>query len=378
MLTGHRWAPTAISAYPDHRQPSPATQPPSPVMSVNQKQIAEALNLSVITVSRALRGHPDLAPDTKERVLKKAAELGYTKKRAFHTNTLAAPHRTSERQRAGIIIYENDEAPDVDLLKSHIMRRIFLSLQKECQRLEIETMIETAAPTPPTIPQLVRNGTVNCVFLLGRFTAETIKQLGDFPALAVSSFIECPGLPRIVADNFHGAYLATEHLIKLGHRQIIFVGYMQKNTQIFKERSYGYIAAMHDYGLTPYAHLHSHLHPHRDGMVPMDLISRYSAAMCSSDMAAYQLQHQLHDAGWKLPERFSIAGFDNNMLNPGAIIPITSYEPDWDQMGKTAVHLLFSHLLEISNTNMVMTIPGKLVVHASTCKPPADFRASGA
>ena len=55
-------------------------------MRINQAKIAEDLGLSVITVSRALRNHPDLAEATKVRILDKARELGYTRLRAAKAN----------------------------------------------------------------------------------------------------------------------------------------------------------------------------------------------------------------------------------------------------------------------------------------------------
>lgn len=336
-------------------------------MSVNQKQIAEALNLSIITVSRALRDHPDLAQKTKERVLEKAAELGYNKKRRSRPMPLRPAQSVTGQRRAGIIIYSDEESPEVDLLKSTILRRIFLSLQKECQRLGIETLIETSY-NQPAKPLLVRNGIVDSVFLLGRYTAKSVEQLGDIPALAVSSFIECPGLPRVVADNFHGMRMATEHLIELGHRKILFITHQHTHTQIFRERAYGYIAAMHNHGLSP----HLQNLPLQDVPLALSDIAPYSAVVCSSDSIAYMLQNQLRSAGWKLPQQCSIVAFDNNTTHPGIYKPVTSYAPDWDLMGKTAADLLFSQPISVQGSEIVVTIPGKLAVNDSCCKLPAD------
>jgi DNA-binding LacI/PurR family transcriptional regulator len=335
-------------------------------MSVSQKQIAEALNLSIITVSRALRDHPDLAQKTKTRVLDKAAELGYNKKHRARSAVAQSSHPVPGQRRAGIIIYSDEEAPEVDLLKSTILRRIFLSLQKECQRLGIETLIETSY-NPPTKPLLIRNGIVDSVFLLGRYTTQSVEQLGDIPALAVSSFIECPGLPRVVADNFHGMRIATEHLIELGHRKILFITYQHSHTQIFRERAYGYFAAMHNHGLSP----HTHDLPLQDAPLPLENIAPYSAVVCSSDSIAYMLQNQLLSAGWKLPQQCSIVAFDNNTTHPGIYKPVTSYAPDWDLMGKTAADLLFSQPIRVQGSEIVVTIPGKLAIHESCCKPSA-------
>ena len=79
-------------------------------MPINQQQIADALGLSIITVSRALRDHPDLAGATKVRVLQKARELGYAKTKTRPAATTGAP------RRAGILLYEAPHTAKRDTL----------------------------------------------------------------------------------------------------------------------------------------------------------------------------------------------------------------------------------------------------------------------
>mgnify|MGYP001438200286 CR=1 FL=1 len=331
-------------------------------MAVNQRQIAEALNLSIITVSRALRGHPDLAESTKARVLQKAHELGYRK---FATRPdWVGGNGGAATRRIGIIIYEDQSMPHVDVLKSEVLRRIFLSLQKECQRLNVETLIETPPPGSLAAPLIVKNRTVQGVFLLGRYSPQTVEMLGDTPALAVSSYIKCPGLPRIVADNFHGMREATEHLLGLGHRQILFLGDIQPHTEIFRERSYGYMAAMHSRGLVPSVVFFDG----RKQPVPIEEISRHTAVVCSNDTLAYRVQGALMAAGWKLPEACSIVSFDN-LTDMEREQPITSYAPNWELMGRVAADLLLSQPLDIRGQDIVITVAGQLLLRDSTRSP---------
>ncbi|WP_043583606.1 LacI family DNA-binding transcriptional regulator [Geminisphaera colitermitum] len=335
-------------------------------MKVNQQQIAKALNLSVITVSRALRDHPDLAADTKIRILQKARELGYTKFQArtqMMGNTgifreTSGSNGNGHPARVGILLYESDEAHQVDLLRSDVRRSIFLALQKECQRREVETMIET--PAAGDIPLLVKNRTVSGVFLFGRYTEAAARLLGDTPALAVSSFISCGGLPRIVADNAGGMREATEYLIGMGHKKILFVGSADSRTQIFRERADGYVVAMHRAGLVSEVYFTPEAKE-----VPNDLLRRFTAIACSSDSMAYTLQNQMFARGWKLPDECSMVAFDN-LLAQDRSLKVTSYGPDWDLMGRLAAGLLLARPLDLQGNNVVVTVPGKLHVRGST------------
>ncbi|MDR1282868.1 MAG: LacI family transcriptional regulator [Opitutaceae bacterium] len=331
-------------------------------MQISQRQIADALNISVITVSRALRDHPDLAENTKERILRKARELGYVKP----PPRLGAPHpaiadsnpslhSNGIPRRVGILLYGS---PHTDLLRSDVIRNIFRGLQRECQLHEVETVVENQLLGD--IPLVVKNQTVGGVFLFGRYTPEAIRLLGDMPALAVSSFIECEGLPRIVADNAGGMREATEYLVGLGHKKILLVGSADSRTRIFRERADGYVVAMHRASLrsevyfTPVAR-----------EVPDDLLRRFTAVVCTNDSMAYTLQNQMFARGWRLPEECSMVAFDN-LLAQDHTLKVTTYAPDWNMMGKLAAELLLSRPLDIRGKNLVVTVPGKLVVRGST------------
>lgn len=321
-------------------------------MTVSQQKIADALNLSVITVSRALRDHPDMAEATKARVLQKARELGYTKFKKRQAPNPPAP------RRAGILLYENPHGTRQDPLASGVKRAIFLALQKECQRLEVETMIET--PSADEVPLLVKNGTISAAFIFGRYNADTVTHLRNIPSIAVSSFIDYPGLPRIVADNFNGMRLATEHLIGLGHRDILFIGLVDAYTRLFEERADGYVAAMHRGNLTPAVRFCEAL----DLLPSPDEIRRHTAVVCASDGLAYALHAKLTAAGMKLPEECSLVGFDN--LPTDNPYSLTTYAPNWELMGRMAADLLLSTPLDIRNQDIVITVAGNLLVRGST------------
>lgn len=327
-------------------------------MSVSQQKIADALNLSVITVSRALRDHPDMAKATKARVLQKARELGYSKFQRRPVSADPAP------RRAGILLYDSPHGDKQDSLASGVKRRIFLALQKECQRLQIETLIET--PSLEETPLIVKNRTIQAAFVFGRYTTEAIAHLKDIPSIAVSSFIDCPDLPRIVADNLNGMRLTTEHLISLGHSEILFLGIRDSLTRLFAERADGYVAAMHRSDLTPSVRF---CQTHNDLPDPAEL-RRWTAIVCASDGLAYNLHAKLSAAGLKIPRDISIAGFDN--LPSDYPYPITTYSPDWDMMGAMAAGLLLSSPLDIRNKGLVVTVPGKLKIAGSTAALPGN------
>jgi DNA-binding LacI/PurR family transcriptional regulator len=313
-------------------------------MSVSQKHIAEALDVSIITVSRALRNHPDMAETTRQRVWQKARELGYRK--------LEEPVEVATK-RVGVLLYEGEGPRKEVPLDSGIKRHIFLELQRECQRNQVETMIET--PTLDQPPLVVRNGTVQAAFLFGRYTEESVAFLRDIPVLAVSSFIECEGVPRIVAHNLQGMREATEHLIGLGHRRILFIEQTDPHTCLHSERSHGYMVAMYSHGLKP------EIVGVDIGGITLDLIQGYRAVVCSSDTLGLELKEKIEAQGGRVPDDCSIVAFDN--LAPDRAL--TTYAPDWALMGRLAASLLIAQPEAIRGRNIITTVPGKLLLRNS-------------
>lgn len=322
---------------------------------VSQKEIAHATGVSIMTVSRALRNHPDLAAATRDMILKKAAELGYV---APSSND---PRRV-QAQRVGVLVYE-PEGNGGNRLNEGVPRRIFSSIQKECKQRGVEVLIETLQPSE--VPLLVRNKAVDRAFLFGRYTPETLGLLNGLPVMAVSSYVECKGLPRIIADNEGGIHEATEHLIQLGHRRILFLGVDEHEfTEIFHSRETGYLATMCRHGLTPLSRIVKWGNGAGEINRVIKMLDKVTAVVCATDFLAFMLDFELRRLGWELPRRCSITGFDNVERETGN--HLTSYSPDWNLMGILAAKFLLDHLEDIRGENIRLVVPGQLVVRQST------------
>ncbi len=315
-----------------------------------QKEIAQALGVSVMTVSRALRNHPDMAEATREQILRKAAELGYLG--ASGRNGLSVP------TRVGILAYEPDKSSFH--WNTGVSRKIFASIQKECKRHGVEIMVESVFPGE--IPLLVKNRTVERAFIFGRYTPEAIGHLQKLSCLAVSSYIACEGLPRIVADNEGGIVATTEHLIQLGHRNILFLGMEERfTTELYRAREGGYVTAMNRHGLPPLISLSEDV---ESEITPfMDAISASTAVVCATDHQAFLLDRHLRKLNWSLPQQCSITGFDNADWEAEHL---TTYAPNWALMGKLAVELLLSSVESLADESVKIVVPGKLIEREST------------
>lgn len=316
------------------------------------KQIAQALGVSTMTVSRALRNRPGLSKTTKERVLQKAIELGYNKIPLLGGYP-AVPHKL------GILAYEEPSGTE-KLFDTEIPHQIFVAIQEECRRHKVETVIEF--PRFGEIPLSVKNRTVEGLFVFGRYSAGETSMFQDIPAMAVSSYTTNSPLPRVVADNQQGMRIATQHLIELGHRRIIFWGLDNDYTMLYRERGEGYILAMLGANLKV-----SMFYTKDPDPTPiLDRLRDFSAVVCSTDWQAHHLQDAIRERGGRIPESCSIVGFDNTLNHGLKERILTTYAPDWNMLGTVAANLMLFRPKDVQKRDLKIVVSGNLIIRKST------------
>ncbi len=205
-------------------------------MSVNLKELSKKLNLSISTVSRALRDSSEISEATKKRVKKKARELNY------HANPFASNLRNQKSKTIAVII--------------PAIANTFFSLatngaesfaqEKGYHVLIYQTHEELAREI--SISKHLQNGRVDGIMIsLTKETFDTshIKELMDkgIPVVFFDRVAENLQVPKITTDDFESAFKGTEHLIKSGCKRISFIG-ISEVLAINNNRLAGCLAAM--------------------------------------------------------------------------------------------------------------------------------------
>lgn len=321
---------------------------------VSQKEIAKALNLSEVTVSRALRNHPDLAKDTRERILQKAKELGFFNQKKSQ--------KVLDFKRLGVLLYNKDPEKDRNqfwLPQAEIPRRILAGIQEEAYKRQIELVFEMPK-SDDEVPLMVKNRTVGGILLMGRYSPTVPNHLKETPAVAVSNYIANNNLPRVVVDNFRGAQTTTEHLISLGHKRILFFGDEGGGwSEIHRQREKGYQFAMLTHGLKP----ESFYCPYRTPEPFADLILEHTAIVASNDGVAFTVQEIFRKNNRK---PCAVTGFDGDFISKDR--KLTTYEPNWPLLGALAVDLVTQSPEKMLHSNIEILIPGTLIVRDSSIK----------
>ncbi|GAA3997649.1 LacI family DNA-binding transcriptional regulator [Deinococcus rubellus] len=320
---------------------------------VSLADIAAREGVSVGSVSRALRSVGGVSPETRERVLRAAEELGYDL-----GNLHPAPIT-----RLGVLIHRGDNALSNNLFYSAVLHGAEIA----CRTHKLAMTYTTAGPGDD-LSALVVEQQIDGLLCVGYFEDELLSDLRATgkPLVLVDHF--APGLPSVNSDNFGGAYAATAHLLKLGRTRVAFLSGQREHYSI-AERRRGYQAALADAGVT--------YEPELDvTRQPPELESGTGAAMQAllalpqppnavfafNDATAALAMAACQEAGLNVPRDVSFAGFDDVQTAAHFRPPLTTVRVDREALGARGLELLMS----VQEGAAAQMVPTRLIVRESS------------
>lgn len=286
---------------------------------VSMQTIADELNVSKVTVYKAINNHPGVGPELKDRIIQKGRELGYIK----DSNTI-----TTDVKKLVYIVPKRYFLENENFYSS-----IYYYLNNICLNESIELslfIIDRASEEKAIMPSPMINNGYDGIFIAGEFNNSYLSAINQLPYPKISIDFYKPhfDFDCIITDNFFIGYYATNYLLEKGHTRIGFLG-NNKQTSSISDRFFGYLKALDAYNL-PYNdkwHLVNNDpvtgYYELDIELPKELPTAY---ICHCDMAAYFLIQKLNSAGIGVPDDISIVSFDNTKLSEECKPPLTTVE----------------------------------------------------
>lgn len=340
---------------------------------VTMGQVAARAGVSQATVSLVLGGSPDrlkISPQTQERVLDVARELGYRR------NLLARAMVTGKSRIIGVVTTVQAGENIIKMLAGameaandhdYLLKVIHLS----------ESGIDDATITRCLEWRLAG------AMVVGLMEGSQIRLQEEFRRAGIPlALIDNAPLPewgvRFISDDAHGIRQVVSHLVALGHRRIAFLGGRASVLSDWRESSFR--AALADAGLTVPAHWVRNtswsdqeiIAEAAHGVLRQD---RPTAIVCSADAIAMVVLRVARSLGLRLPTDLSVAGYSNAALSAYADPPLTTVNQPFSALGHAAVmHLI--HCSENVDSGMdprpERLFPTQLLERASTAPPPQD------
>ncbi|MFH2127068.1 MAG: LacI family DNA-binding transcriptional regulator [Pseudomonadota bacterium] len=338
------------------------------------KDIARAAGVSVTTVSLALRDKETnrISSATREKVLSIANALNY------HPNLAARALVNKQSNIIGLLIktllnpFYSELAQDIiDRAQERGYRVITCSVEDGVDNHQVD------------VRELISHGVdglIICAALLDdKFVFELID--GGLPvALALRYVNEDLGSPAadfVGIDNPRGAYLAVEHLVKMGHRKIaLLMG--PKNTSTGQDRLQGAQVCLDNYGieLDPMMVVEGDFTRRSGYEVTRDLIDKgteFTAVFATNDHMALGVLDALQEAGRRVPEDVAVIGFDDIEMAGLPGVGLTTVSQKKTVMGRVVVDILVSKIkMETVESVRRVVLEPKLIIR-ETC----GFKARG-
>lgn len=341
--------------------------------TVRLADIGKKLNVSTVTVSKALSGQKGVSEELRAKIQQLADEMGYQKNesrkntnenRSFTLGVIVADRYVSENQSFYWKLYQ-------EIARQAVSRTCFALLEV------ISSEVEKRKELPKVILEKKADGLI-IMGEFGREYAEFLLENGEIPMISLDTTGRGKSSDCVVSNNMMGGYEMTNYLFSMGHTRIGFVGKRLMTTSI-DDRYFGYLKSLMEHGIS---WREDWVVDDRDSEGVMDIEKEFvlpkdmpSAFFCNSDLAASMLYQKLVREGYDVPADISIVGFDNYLADQFAGIGLTTYEIDTKEMAKRVVHIIIHKLLHARYSTGTFVIPGKFIERESVRRigPPVPF-----
>ncbi len=305
---------------------------------VKMADIAKKLNVSVVTVSKALSGQKGVGTQLREKIRLTANEMGY------QVPSQARHIREKGRYNIGILISDKYLDKYESFYWKLYQEVATKALQSQC--FTLLEILSNEGEQRLQIPYLLKEQKVDGLIIIGMINSDYLNYLEDnvkVPLIYMDFYNKKQTCDAVISDNYFGMYKMTNYLFDMGHTQIAYVGNILSTSNV-TDRFFGYAKALLEHGQNARAdwiikdrYEDSKMSAPYQIVLPEVLPTAFA---CNCDLAASNLIRVLRQSGYRVPEDISVIGFDN-YLYPGLCdIGITTYEVNTEEMVSKCIHHL--------------------------------------
>lgn len=329
--------------------------------------LATALDISIATVSRALKDDPVVNKETKKKIFELAEEMGY------RTNHFASNLRQKKTNTIGIIVHE---------LNSNFITSVLAGVEKITTEAGYDLIIahssESYAKEKANAKNLFHKRVDGLIASLA-FDTPDLKHFQPYidkgvPVMFFDRVEQEGNNTAVIIDNAKCGYLATEHLIEQGCIRIVHVTSSLKRN-VYSERFKGYRDALFDHGI-----------PFDEKLLIINDLSEKAGieaaieilkmkpmpdgVFITNDFVAAVCMRTLKEYGINIPGDIAIVGFNNDAIGKLIEPTLTTVNYPGTDMGEIAARNLINQLKGISDMKHTNTIivRTELIIRKSSLK----------
>ena len=306
---------------------------------ITLKMVAEKAGVSVNTASRAINNKSDINEKTKKRVLKVAQELGYVQ------NATAVALRTKKTRTLGVVIADNRNP-----FYAEVLNGIEEAAREKNYHIILANTQRDYRKEEEAINLLLAKRVDGLLITPVQDRDDDIKKLikANIPFVVVGRDFENIEVEAVYNDEVKGGFLATEYLIKKGHKRIALIdGFLYKSPA--KGRLEGYKKALNKYRI-----------PLDDLLISVGDINMedgyertkqmleknidFTAIFAYNDMMAFGSMQAIKEKGLRIPEDIGLVGYDDIPFSSLISPSLTTIRLKKQDLGIESVELLLSRI----------------------------------
>ena len=332
---------------------------------VRLSDIAGKLNISTVTVSKALADKEGVGDELRQQIKDVAEQMGYHIKKAAATST--AKTHASGTGNIGILIPSRFFSPDVSYYW-----HIFNTLSTELLSLgyySIMELLTTEDEEAHTLPRLISDNKVDGLIILGQTSDAYLEELNKkYQTFILFDFYSAKlQYDSVSNDNYFCSYLMTDYVISQGHKKIRFVGNFGATTSI-SDRFMGFQRAMLEHKLNCQAEDIINDRDENGRLIQINLPpakSMPTAFVCNCDETAANLILTLEEKGYKVPQDISVTGFDNYLPRKQTAVELTTVYIKPEDSTRVAAELIINKITGQPYIKGRHLVSGSLVIRNS-------------
>lgn len=323
--------------------------------NVTMRDIAKKMNISAVSVSKAISGHEGVSDSLRAEILKVADELGYS----------YAPKSPDKSLNIRVMVSETYFSDN------SFYSRLFGCIASEFTKNGHDCTLEILSRKTENggdLPGGITAGKADGAIVLGPILKPCMDKVLhlDMPVVFVDNYTPEDIIDCVVGDNVYGSHMLTTYLINKGHRKIAFVGNVSATNSI-TDRYLGYVKALMQHGITT---REDYLISDRgdsgiltdDFKLPEDMPDSF---VCNCDETAYHLVRFLQKKGLRIPEDVSVVGFDDYIFATLCEPKLTTFSVDMREMSRAAVRMMEDKIKTPGTDRIRRVISGEIIIRDS-------------
>ena len=328
-------------------------------MGPTQEDVAKKARVSRALVSLVMRGEPNVSETRRRRVLRAAEELGY------RPNAYARSLASKRLHTIGVLIMD---------VTNPYFGGVYSSLANAAEEAGFDLLVapgtRSAEKESALVRTLLEHRVAGLALLSPLMPTKELRILTrSWPTVLIGRDASLSNVDVVTADEHQSARLVLDHLIGLGHRDIVHV--TGGSNRSAKDRARAYRAVMAELGLEPCQidAAFSHEAGQEAAREILELSPLPTAVIAANDLIAVGAMGVFESRGLRVPDDISVVGYDDSQIARLDLVQLTSICQGVDHYGSAAIELLVNRIDDPDRPRVVERIETTLVERRTTCPP---------